>query len=44
MVRQAWRLRDIVDPSLDDLRTLTPEDLTGGDLPLPDSPPETGVG
>ena len=31
VVRQAWRLRDIVDPTLDDLRTLTPEDLTGAD-------------
>lgn len=31
---QAWRLRDEEDPSVDQLRTLLPEDIYGGALPV----------
>jgi hypothetical protein len=31
VVRQAWRLRDVADPSVHQLRELRPEDLVEGD-------------
>jgi len=34
--RHAWRLRDVVQPTVDELRQLHPEDLSDGD---PDHPP-----
>ena len=38
VVRQAWRLRDVADPTVEQLRELRPEDLVEGDEPL--QPPE----
>jgi len=39
VVRQAWRLRDVVDPDTDQLRELRPEDLDA-DGATPDAPDE----
>jgi hypothetical protein len=38
--RHAWRLRDVTEPTVDQLRTLTPADLLDGDRP----PEEGGAG
>jgi Holliday junction resolvasome RuvABC ATP-dependent DNA helicase subunit len=41
VVRQAWRLRDVTDPSVEQLRELTPDDL--GELPDTVHPPGEGT-
>ena len=39
IVRQAWRLRDVTDPDVDQLRELRAEDLVEvPDVPVPDVP------
>jgi hypothetical protein len=39
--RHAWRLREVAEPTLEQLRTLLPEDLDGpAPEPLPDTVPD----
>ena len=40
--KHAWRLRDVADPTLDQLRTLLPEDLAADAAPAVDWPPTAG--
>jgi Holliday junction resolvasome RuvABC ATP-dependent DNA helicase subunit len=42
--RHAWRLRDVTEPTVEQLRTLTPADLVAGDEPPPDDGAGTTTG